>query len=230
MAAVLVPWSIVLALAYRRAEHRDDAYRIGLFACTWTLLLFTLLPGGRSRYLMPVIPLFALVAAHHLDAARRAPLGLRYAVGVGFSLLGIGLGVRLGQAHAWGTATFLLAVGLALPFIARRMKSFRALGLLAAMALLVLHMHGLYGYHRFDKFNYRILAQELITQMDEELPVVVDDVDLNPKRLSFHLETLRRQPVYGQSIAHFDRYYYVTVPDGGHPKFDWTLSLVENGS
>lgn len=225
-ALVLAPWSLVLWYARKPAENRDTAYWCCRYGFLFALILFTLLPGGRSRYLMPAVPLFAIAAAWHIDATKPTGDRLRLFVSLALGLAMVGLGVRMFLAGATLSGALLVGGAVASVWLFRRKLNVLQAGVAASLLLMFAYIHGLYAYRTIDQFDYAATAEEFCAQMTEDLPVVVDD-EQNPKWIAFYLEAALKRPVYGTKVAAFPRYYFVTVPAGGHHRTGWAMTIVD---
>jgi hypothetical protein len=174
-----------------------------------SLAVLTLAAGARDRYLIPAVPFFAIVAAHHIDIERRVPRAAGIVILALLGLASAGMGVFLLQKGILLQALLLIATGLAAALIARRRLRWLECGLLAGVVFLLVQTHGLTYYRSTYLAPVRPLAETVERALDRDLPVVVDpDVDLI--HLAVELEGLRRQPVYDRNVHHFPEYYLIT--------------------
>lgn len=218
----LVPWSVVVALAFRKNAEKDDVYRFCWWVALVAFVFFLLLPSGKNRLIMPAIPFMAVVGACHLDLAKRPPRWLRLAALGLMAALGLGFGGLLAFNGHWFQVLLMAFVVAAAILMMRRSLTCFGLGAAVALLTLFVYQHGVYFYRSTYRFDYRAAARQMVAEMAEDLPIVVDDKRY-PKQIAFYLETETGRPVLSRTLEEPEAYYFVTVPESADRKTGWVL-------
>ncbi len=207
---VLLPWSLILVLAYRRRSCRDDVCRASFLIFVLSLVILTLSADGKDRYLMPAFPAFAIVCAYCIDARRLPGKKVQQAV---FSLLALagfvlallcGLKGYLLQSAIFGTAGML---GL---YLRSKRLELIPFSMVLVGYLVVIYMHGLFFHRAHYRFDHEPGATAIAALIKEPLPVVAHKGVSN--RTGLFLEAELGRPVYLLGKSRFDSYYYLTYP------------------
>lgn len=76
IAGMLAPWSLLLPLQFSRADWngRTSAYRFSVVMGWLSVLVFSLIAGKETEYILPCVPFLLLATGHHLSQMH---LGLR---------------------------------------------------------------------------------------------------------------------------------------------------------
>jgi 4-amino-4-deoxy-L-arabinose transferase-like glycosyltransferase len=206
--AVFLPWSLVLAFAFKRSETKESVYRSSLWmaVCTFVLLL-VLVHGSRDRYFMPAFPFLAIAAAHHVDLEKRLSPKISRLGLLGLSILCIGLGIYcLIEGYYISAVAFLIA-GITSLGISR--KEFTIFGFAVTLGLFisVVYENGFYFSKTQTSHIPDKVAGDLVKHMERGVPIVISVVG---NRVAMSLERVSRQPVYSRPMAAFDKYYLVT--------------------
>lgn len=205
---VLLPWSLVVWLAYRPNHDRNEIYTTCLLNFLISFSIFALLPGSKDRYLMPAFPLFAIVVAHHIEGSKIlgrtfqwVAFGLFSASSFVLAVLAFGKGYRL-QA-----AIFLFA-GAALLLLMRRRYDVMKMTTMLVSAFLVFYMHGFYFHRSEYRFDHKQRAAAISRMIDADVPIVVDpSVNI---RTGLYVEGILKRPLYRKDVSDFREYYYLS--------------------
>lgn len=208
---VLLPWSVAVAVAFRRAPHRGALYRSSFWIALCAVAAFTLASGSRDRYILPAIPFLALVAAHHFDGDRHVPR-LPGQLLLGFlglaCLAGAVAGIALGYFPQ--AAVFLAATGIAAVLLRRHWRAVDY-ALVVALFVITAYEHGVYYHRAVRKGSYDTAVSQIGERADPAWPLVVDE-HVPLIHLAFYLQAGLGRPVYGSGVAPGGHYYLITTP------------------
>lgn len=210
--AVLLPWPALLIAARRPAPARGALYWTSLYAAAIAFALFLLAPGARERYLLPAVPYFAIVTAHHFDARRLVPRAAAGAWIAVTALAGIAAGAFLLARGIVPQALILFVAATAAAAIARRRLRWLELGLVTAGVLLLVHTHGVLFYRTTYRPATLPAARALAGEIRPGLPVLIE-----PRAgllgLAVDLEGLIGRPLHDRDAFDFDEHYLITDRD-----------------
>ncbi|MBP7669021.1 MAG: glycosyltransferase family 39 protein [Candidatus Eisenbacteria bacterium] len=213
---VLLPWTLAVALAFRRARSGDRMYRSSFWIALTSLLALVVASGSRDRYILPAVPFLAIVGAWHFDRERPVAPWLGR---VTIAFLGlvcaaaIVMGIRLGYT----VPVIVMAAALvALAWLFTRRFRALELALIAALFIVTGYEHGIYYDKAERKGNYDALVSAIAERADASVPLVVDE-GVPMIHLAFYLEAGLGRPVYGSGVAKFDRFFLLTTPKRAKP-------------
>jgi 4-amino-4-deoxy-L-arabinose transferase-like glycosyltransferase len=178
-ASLLLP--LVIGRAIRSRAHRDDpGMRFVLLAATAAFVAFSLIPQKQRHYLLPILPLLALLCADAATAllVRPAAIAARVARATALVLAGVGIAAALGltiyfQAlePASRLPRFVLTPLIAATFVAGGVLAWRhRLGSAAlAIALAALGGNALYQGH------VQVFEARLDAALENDEPVAGED-------------------------------------------------------
>jgi 4-amino-4-deoxy-L-arabinose transferase-like glycosyltransferase len=207
---VLLPWSLVLVLAFKRKNCQDEVCRAAFLMFAISFVILTLSPDAKDRYLMPAFPAFAIFCAYSIDPSRAPEKRLQKRV---ISMLSLGsLLIALlcaYQGYLLQSVIFVLASIVGVCLRSRRFGLIPFCMVLVSY-ILVMYMHGLFyhrSHYRFDHEPGALAVAELIR---EPLPVVARKGVSN--RTGLFLQGALQRPVYRFREGQFDSYYYLSYP------------------
>ena len=213
MVIVLLPWSLVLFVAWRKGAKAEEWVRI--HAITFLLLLgsFALLPGMIDRYLIPAIPSFILAAVFYLDRNKPIHPALRTGLFILILLGAIFAGwYQLFVAGHIVAGIVLFGTAVLIWFLLREKFTLPTTMIVLMLLALVVYRHGLI-LHRGDvAHDYRATAEKLVSMQTDEYPCAVS------RNLSFkvgvNLMALRDEPVlYAPFLAQEDSLWFVATAE-----------------
>lgn len=240
---MLSPWILWPTLWKTAARLRlDSGVRFCLALVVPALLIFSLISGKQVHYLLPLLPVFALLAARALAESESAP-GRLWGMGVLFLALGGMAGFA--QALEWwrgeafipaylrpwldevGPLWVLAMLGLGGFLLARRLRGAH----LFAVACLVLLLMGHLAFRQaqFERWDIRPLARRVAEKQEAGLPVVQD----SEYHGDLHFLGRLRQPVFEMradgelrdwALAHPEGYVVIHFRDD---EIRWPVALAE---
>ncbi|MBU0518098.1 hypothetical protein KJ564_04090 [bacterium] len=209
---VLLPWSLILAFAFKRRIVKDEIYWSSLLMFLISLAIFTVSPESRDRYLMPAFPAFAILCSYHIDAKIVIRKSLQRMVFSILAILAAGCAVFGAiEGYFLQAAVFIvlaLVIGLLLP---RPLRLTHFASVLAAF-MLVTYMQGLFFYRAQIRFDHQPGAREIAAHITEPLPVVAHHRVSN--RTGLFLQAELQRPVFKTPRENFSEYYYLSYPAG----------------
>jgi len=217
---VLMPWSMVVLFFIKKRIKKDEIYWTSLFMFAISLLIFTLSPESRDRYLMPAFPAFAILCAYHIDPESFPNILLRKSILIILAVASLGISIfGFMQDYLIQAAIFLLMAVWWL-FMSKRNLSTLKFGAVLAAFMLVAYMQGLFFYRAQIRFDHEPGVQAIAEKITEPLPIVARPWVSN--RTGLFLEAELQRPVYKLPRSNFQSYYYLTYPS----KVDSTAEIL----
>ena len=207
---VLLPWSLILVLAFKRERCRDDVCRASFLMFAISLVILALSPDSKDRYLMPTFPAFAVVCAYCIDTTRVPNENMQRAVFSILALGGIVLALLCGVKGYHLQSAIFAATGILGLYLRPKRLELIPFSAVLVSYLVVIYMHGLFFYRAHYRFEHERGATAVAALITEPLPVMAHKGVSN--RTGLFLEAKLHRPVYRLGEGRFASYYYLTYP------------------
>lgn len=178
---LLLPWPLVLGQRDRAGEHGrygDDKRldRFALAAFVPPFVVFCLISGKQPHYLLPLLPVVALMIGARLDARRWRIV--RWRLGAMLTAVALGLGAALHELHARGdlTAAYawisaLLLLGLVL-LLWRRAPAMRVIHVAVAMAAMTTLAKLAFAQALSPRYDVKAVSMKLAAAQRAGVPLL----------------------------------------------------------
>jgi len=208
---VLLPWSLIVFLTFKKNNHPNEIYQTSFLIFLISIILFTLTPGARDRYLMPAFPFFAIMAAYHINSKCIVPQSISRLV-LGFYLISFLAGTVFFLYKGFYLQSIIFTLtGCIIIAILRKKFKILAFALLITTTFLIAFEHGLYFYRSQIKYDYKTPAKLFSEKTNKDLPIIVDD-RISPIQFVAYWEGFIKKPIYSSKVLTPQEYYLLTMP------------------
>jgi len=204
---VLFPWTFILVYAFKKIKTMSPVYRSSLFIFIISLIIFTITPGSRDRYLMPAFPFFAVVAGYHLNALKIPSKLLRQFIFGFFAIAGLSISIYSFMQGSWIQGVVLLLIPVCSIWFFGKKNNVLAIGTIIILMSLTMFEHGLYYERARLRYDYTPTAKLLAAKLDPDLPVVCHR--RVSYKLGFQLTGLIKRPMPMGLMHDYTHYQYI---------------------
>ena len=203
------PWSVIIFFIYKRKVYeKDNIYNSSLMIFLFSFVLMEILPGGRGRYFMPAIPFLSIVAANHLDTDKIFSKNLLKYIYYFMMVVPVAVAIYFLKNGYIAQSIILLLLAVSIYIVSKTLFRVSSFGLVLALYIFILYIHGLYFYKSTHYYNYKLYAKSSLEKMDNKnLPLVVDKP--YPTQLMFNLERYSGRAAYTTG-ANFKEYILIS--------------------
>ncbi len=204
-----LPWSILIFFAYKKKnDKKDKIYNSSLMIFLFSFALMEILPGGRGRYFMPAIPFLSIAAVSHFDINKVLRENILKYTYYFMMIIPIIVSVYFLKNGYIAQSIMLLFLAVSIYIASKSVFKISAFGLISALYVFILYIHGIYFYKSRHYYNYRASAEASLAKLDNNLPLVTGNP--YPIQLIFNLERYSGRVVYSESGPKFKQYILIS--------------------